>query len=229
MSYNRAALAMALTASLLTTACVTDPNTGDRKVSRTALGAGIGALGGALVGGLIGGGDGRLVGAGIGGIAGAAIGYEKDKQIRELRASTAGTGVTVAPSDDGQSIMVTMPDGVTFDTGSYILKPQFRSTLGQVAQTLTSHPDSLIDVYGHTDATGTPANNKALSENRANTVADFLTTQGVNPARLRSRGFGETMPVASNATPEGRAKNRRVEIRIVPVTQEQVQAARQGG
>lgn len=228
MRSPRLAMVAALTATLLTTACVTDPNTGQQTVSRTALGAGIGVLGGALVGDLIGGRDGRLVGAGIGGIAGAAIGYEKDKQIRELRARTAGTGVTVAPSSDGQSIMVTMPDGITFDTGSYILKPQFRSTLGQVAQTLTSHPDSLIDVYGHTDSTGSPQNNQLLSENRARTVADFLTTQGVNPARLRSRGFGETMPVAENTTPEGRAKNRRVEIRIVPVTQEQVQAARQG-
>lgn len=221
------ALGAALALSLLTSACVTDPNTGEQKVSRTAIGAGLGVLGGAVVGDLIGGRDGRLVGAGIGGIAGAAIGYEKDKQIRELRARTAGTGVTVA--DAGQSILVTMPDGITFDTGSYTLKPQFRSTLGQVAQTLSSHPDSLIDVYGHTDSTGTPQLNQTLSENRARTVADFLTTQGVNAARLRSRGFGETMPVATNDTPEGRAKNRRVEIRIVPVTQEQVQAARQGG
>ena len=226
MRSPRLALAAALGVSLLTTACVTDPNTGEQTVSRTALGAGLGVLGGAVVGDLIGGRDGRLVGAGIGGIAGAAIGYEKDKQIRELRARTAGTGVQVAPSDDGQSILVTMPDGITFDTGSYTLKPQFRSTLGQVAQTLTAHPDSLIDVYGHTDSTGSAQLNQQLSENRARTVADFLTTQGVSPARLRSQGFGETMPVASNATPEGRAKNRRVEIRIVPVTQEQVQAAR---
>ena len=122
--------------------------------------------------------------------------------------------------------LIDAPDGITFDTGSYTLKPQFRSTLGQVAQTLTAHPDSLIDVYGHTDSTGSAQLNQQLSENRARTVADFLTTQGVSPARLRSQGFGETMPVASNATPEGRAKNRRVEIRIVPVTQEQVQAAR---
>jgi outer membrane protein OmpA-like peptidoglycan-associated protein len=223
-------MAMALSASLLTAGCVTDPNTGQRKVSRTALGIGIGAGGGALLGGLIGGGTGRLIGAGIGGIAGGAIGYEKDKQIRELREATAGTGVEVSSADNGQSILLTMPDGVTFDSGSYMLKPQFRSTLDKVAQTLNAHPDSLIDVYGHTDSTGALQMNQTLSENRARTVADYLSTQGLNSARIRSQGFGPTMPVADNGTPEGRARNRRVEVKIVPVTQDQVQAARsQGG
>jgi outer membrane protein OmpA-like peptidoglycan-associated protein len=201
-----------------------------REVSRTALGIGIGAGGGALLGGLIGGGTGRLIGAGIGGIAGGAIGYEKDKQIRELREATAGTGVEVSSADNGQSILLTMPDGVTFDSGSYMLKPQFRSTLDKVAQTLNAHPDSLIDVYGHTDSTGALQMNQTLSENRARTVADYLSTQGLNSARIRSQGFGPTMPVADNGTPEGRARNRRVEVKIVPVTQDQVQAARsQGG
>lgn len=230
MTYSRVFMAMALSASLLTAGCVTDPNTGQRKVSRTALGIGIGAGGGALLGGLIGGGTGRLIGAGIGGIAGGAIGYEKDKQIRELREATAGTGVEVSSADNGQSILLTMPDGVTFDSGSYMLKPQFRSTLDKVAQTLNAHPDSLIDVYGHTDSTGALQMNQTLSENRARTVADYLSTQGLNSARIRSQGFGPTMPVADNGTPEGRARNRRVEVKIVPVTQDQVQAARsQGG
>ena len=213
--------------SLVTvSACVTDPNTGEKKVSRTAIGAGGGALAGLLIGGLIGGGTGRIVGAGIGGIAGGAVGYQMDKQMKELKEQTAGTGVDVTPTDDGQAILVNLPDGVTFDVDSSTLKPQFRGTLDQIAQSLQQYPDSLIDVYGHTDSTGSDAYNQTLSENRARTVANYLVMRGVSETRIRSLGMGETMPVASNETVEGRARNRRVEIKIVPITQEQVQAAR---
>ena len=95
-----------------------------------------------------------------------------------------------------------------------------------MADSLKQYPDSLIDVYGHTDSTGSDAYNQTLSENRARTVANYLQMQGVNPARIRSQGYGETLPVADNATEEGRRKNRRVEIKIVPVTQEDVARAR---
>ena len=118
--------------------------------------------------------------------------------------------------------------GVTFDVGSYSLKPEFRATLDEVAKSLLQYPDSLVDVYGHTDSTGSDAYNQTLSENRARTVMNYLISQGVPAARLRSQGFGETMPVTTNDTAEGRAKNRRVEIKIVPVTQEDVAAARSG-
>ena len=211
------------------TACVTDPNTGERKVSRTAALGGGGALAGLLLGGLIGGGTGRIVGAGIGGVAGAAVGYQMDKQIKELKEQTAGSGVDVSSADNGQSILVNLPDGVTFDVDSATLKPQFRSTLDQISQSLQTYPDSLIDVYGHTDSTGSDQYNQALSERRAKTVADYLVMRGITGARVRSLGYGETMPVASNDTEQGRALNRRVEIKIVPITQEQVQAARQQG
>jgi len=216
--------------SLVTvTACVTDPNTGEKKVSRTAIGAGGGALAGLLLGGLIGGGTGRIIGAGIGGIAGGAIGYTMDKQIRELKESTAGSGVDVTETDNGQAILVNLPDGVTFDVDSSTLKPQFRSTLDEIAKSLNSYPNSLIDVYGHTDSTGSEEYNQSLSERRASTVANYLVTRNVSAARIRSQGFGETMPIASNDTAEGRARNRRVEIKIVPISQEQVQAAKQQG
>jgi outer membrane protein OmpA-like peptidoglycan-associated protein len=209
--------------------CVTDPNTGERKVSRTAIGGGAGALAGLLLGGLIGGGTGRIIGAGIGGIAGGAIGYTMDKQIRELREKTAGSGVDITPTDNGQAILVNLPEGVTFDVASAALQPAFRPTLDQIAQNLGQYPNSLIDVYGHTDSTGSDAYNQTLSESRARTVANYLSTQGVSAARIRSQGFGETLPVADNATEDGRRKNRRVEIKIVPISQEQVQAARQQG
>ncbi len=214
---------------LSVSACVTDPNTGERKVSRTAIGAGGGALAGLLLGGLIGGGTGRIIGAGIGGIAGGAVGYTYDKQIKELKEQTAGSGVDVTPTDNGQAILVNLPEGVTFDVGSYTLKPQFRTTLDGIAQNLSQYPNSLIDVYGHTDSTGSDAFNQTLSENRARTVANYLSMQGVSAARIRSQGLGETMPVADNATEEGRRRNRRVEIKIVPISQEQVQAARASG
>jgi len=206
--------------------CVTDPNTGEKKISRTAIGGVGGTVAGLLLGGLIGGKTGRIIGAGIGGIAGAAVGYTMDKQIKELKEQTAGSGVDVTETDNGAAILVNLPDGVTFDVASYSLKPSFRTTLDQVADSLIKYPNSLIDVYGHTDSTGSDAYNQTLSENRARTVAGYLQSRGVPAARIRSQGFGETMPVADNTTEAGRMKNRRVEIKIVPVTQEDVQAAR---
>jgi len=229
MNKSRVALSALCAVSLVSlSACVTDPNTGERKVSRTAIGGGVGALGGMLLGGLIGGGTGRIIGAGIGGIAGAAYGSTLDKQIRELKEQTAGSGVDVTPVDNGQAILVNLPEGVTFDVASYNLKPEFRATLDKVADSLKQYPNSLIDVYGHTDSTGSDAYNQTLSENRARTVANYLQMQGVSPSRIRSQGYGETMPVADNMTEEGRRKNRRVEIKIVPVTQDDVARARGG-
>lgn len=215
--------------SLLTAGCVTDPNTGEKKISRTAIGGVGGVVVGGLLGGLIGGKTGRIVGAGIGGVAGAAVGYTMDKQIKELKEQTAGSGVDVTETDNGQAILVNLPDGVTFDVGSSTLKPEFRATLDKVADSLIQYPNSLIDVYGHTDSTGSDAFNQTLSENRARTVMNYLIMKNVPAARIRSQGFGETMPIADNATPEGRSKNRRVEIKIVPVTQEDVAAARAAG
>lgn len=209
-------------------ACVTDPNTGNQKISRTALGGGGGALAGLLLGGLIGGSTGRIIGAGIGGVAGAAVGYTMDKQIKQLREQTAGSGVDVTPTDGGKAILVNLPNGVTFDTDSTMIKPAFRDTLDRVAQSLMQYPDSLIDVYGFTDSTGSSPYNQTLSESRARAVADYLASRGINRDRVRSQGYGESQPVASNATEEGRSANRRVEIKIVPVTQDDVARARQG-
>ncbi len=215
--------------SLVTvSACVTDPNTGEKKVSRTAMGGAGGALAGMLLGGLIGGKTGRIVGAGIGGVAGGIIGYKMDKQIKELKEQTAGSGVDVTPTDNGQAILVNLPDGVTFDVASSSLKPQFRETLDKIAASMNEYPNSLIDVYGHTDSTGSDQFNQVLSESRARTVANYLSSRGVSAARVRSQGFGETMPIADNTTEEGRSKNRRVEIKIVPVTQEEATAAKAG-
>jgi len=102
------------------------------------------------------------------------------------------------------------------------VKPEFRNTLNDVASTLVQYESTYIDVYGHTDSTGSDAYNQTLSERRAQSVASYLSTRGVQSARLATRGFGESQPVASNTTEDGRAQNRRVEIRIVPVTQADV-------
>ena len=216
--------------SLVTvSACVTDPNTGERKASRTAIGGVGGAVLGGLLGGVLGGKTGRIIGAGIGGVAGGVVGYQMDKQIKELKEQTAGSGVDVTETDGGQAILVNLPDGVTFDVGSYTLKPEFRDTLDKIAGSMTQYPNSLIDVYGHTDSTGSDAYNQTLSQNRAQTVGNYLSSRGVSATRIRTQGFGETMPVASNDTVDGRAKNRRVEIKIVPVTTDDVNAARTSG
>lgn len=206
------------------TACVTDPNTGEQKVSRTAIG-GVGGAGlGYLLGGLLGGKTARIVGVGIGGAAGGYIGYGMDKQIKELKEATAGSGIDVTETPDGTGILVNLPD-VTFAVDSTTISPAFRTELDEVAQSLITYPSSLVDVMGHTDSTGSDAYNLDLSRRRAESVASYLTSRGVSRARLESIGYGEQHPVADNTTPEGRARNRRVEIRITPVTQEDVNAA----
>ena len=121
-------------------------------------------------------------------------------------------------TSDGQSILVNLPNGVTFPVDSYTVQPQFRTTLDQISENLARYPDSLIDVYGHTDSTGSDAYNQTLSENRARSVAGYLSSHGVSARRIQSQGFGETQPVADNATEYGRSANRRVEIKIVPIT-----------
>ena len=216
---------MAAVSLLGLSACVTDPNTGERKVSRTAIG-GVGGAGlGYLLGGLIGGKTARVLGAGIGGVAGGVIGNQMDQQIRELDEATAGTGIDVSETPDGTGILVNLPD-VTFAVDSTDITPSFRNALDQVAQSMIQYPSSLVDVMGHTDSTGSESYNLDLSRRRAESVSNYLVSRGVSRARLATVGYGEQYPLADNTTPEGRAQNRRVEIRITPISQEDVNAAR---
>ena len=214
-------LAMAAGAALLlatTAACVTDPDTGERRLSRTAIGAGVGAVGGYLLGDLIGGRRDRterIIGTGVGALAGGAVGAYMDRQERELRERTAGTGVEI--DRQGDELILTMPSGITFAFDRYDIQPQFRPTLDRIAEVLHDYPQTMIDVYGHTDSVGSDAYNQTLSENRAASVARYLEGQGIASVRIATRGFGESQPIADNATEAGRAANRRVEMRIVPV------------
>lgn len=214
-------LAAGAACALVTTAaCTTDPETGEQRISKTAIGGIGGALGGYLLGDLVGGRRDRtekIIGAGIGGIAGAGIGAYMDKQERDLRARTAGTDVQVVRQ--GDDLLLNIPSGVNFAYNSAAVQPQFRTTLDKVANVLSGYDQTYIDIYGHTDSTGSDSYNQDLSERRAVSVADYLSSHGVQPARIATRGFGETQPVASNETEDGRAANRRVEIKIVPVSQ----------
>ncbi len=217
---NRITGAAVAAALLTTTACVTNPETGEREFqTKTAIGAAVGAVAGYFGGDLIGGRRDRtekIVGAGIGTIAGAAVGQYMDRQERELRRKTEGTGVVV--ERQGDELLLSMPAGITFPINSYQIQPQFYSTLNQVAQTLAAYPETLIDVYGHTDPSGGDVINVPLSRNRAQSVAAYLSQQGVAQARIETQGFGSSQPIADNSTETGRAQNRRVEIRIVPAT-----------
>ena len=230
MKNSRILTASLAAVSLLTvSACVTDPNTGERKVSRTVLGGAGGAVAGGLLGGLIGGKTGRIIGAAAGGSGGGGIGYKMDQQIKELEEQTAGTGVDVSETDGGEAILVNLPDGVTFSTGSYTISPGFRDLLDRVAGSLRQYPNSLIDVYGHTDTTGSATTNQRLSEQRAQAVANYLISQGVSSSRVRWMGFGETRLKVSTGDNVNEPLNRRVEIKIVPFDQRAIEAAQSQG
>jgi outer membrane protein OmpA-like peptidoglycan-associated protein len=217
----RRILAVAACATFLA-ACSTDPYTGEQKISNTAIGAGTGALLGTAAGLIIGKNTSAssrkamLIGAGLGALAGGGVGLYMDNQEAKLRERLRGSGVSVTRV--GDDIILNMPSNITFATDSADLKPQFFETLNSVSLVLNEFNRTLVDVTGHTDSTGTPQHNQKLSERRAGTVAEYLVSQGNNPQRFQVLGMGQTEPIASNSTAEGRAQNRRVEIRIVPLT-----------
>ncbi|MEE4201146.1 OmpA family protein [Erythrobacter sp.] len=217
-------------ALLGTSACVTDPNTGEQKISRTGIGAAVGGTLGYLLGGAIGGTTARIIGAGLGGSAGAVIGKQFDDQIRELDEELEGTGVDVEEVGDQDAILVRLPDGVTFASGSATINPGFQNSLDAVANSLIEYPNSLVDIYGFTDTTGSDSLNQRLSEQRAQAVADYLASRGVARGRLATRGYGESYDYLRVKTGDGVAEplNRRVEIKIIPVSQDDVSAARTG-
>ena len=216
-------LAASLTVPLVACQSQTDPLTGRQQVNNTAAGAGLGALTGAVAGLLIAkdksGGDQRkaaLIGAGIGALVGGGIGNYMDQQEAELRQQLASSGVSV--TRQGEYIILNMPGNITFATDQDQLNPGFFPVLDSVSIVLNKYPRTLLDIDGHTDNTGSPQYNQALSERRAVSVAQYLNTRGVDPRRLLVVGFGQTRPIAPNDSEAGRAANRRVEIRISPLS-----------
>jgi outer membrane protein OmpA-like peptidoglycan-associated protein len=211
-------------AALSLAACSTvNPYTNQTQLSNTAGGTFVGAGSGAVLGAIVGtatGTDPRvaaLLGAGIGGITGAAIGSYMDQQEAELRAQLQGTGVSVTRV--GQQIILNMPSNITFGVDSATVQPTFNETLISVGLVLRKFNKTIVDVYGHTDNTGSDAHNQDLSQRRAVAVATILANQGIDQRRFYIEGKGESDPLASNANETGRAQNRRVEIQISPIQQ----------
>jgi outer membrane protein OmpA-like peptidoglycan-associated protein len=222
---RRAVASLAIPALIaFSAACTTDPYTGERQVSRTAIGAGAGAAagaaGGAAIGAIAGGGrgawKGAAIGAGVGVLSGAAVGGYMDYQEAKLRKELAATGVSVTRT--GDEIVLNMPGNLTFDTDRAEIRPDFYPVLNSVVKVLKEYEKTLIEVSGFTDSSGSDAHNQELSLRRADAVGGYLKGQGVNPARVQAQGFGEQHPIASNDTPTGRQENRRVELRLVPLT-----------
>ena len=218
---TKTGIAAALAATMLG-GCATytgqtnDPNDPNRTGRGALIGAGIGA-----VAGLLSGSDATerrqraMVGAGLGGLAGAGIGAYQNRQEAALRRETAGTGVDV--ERDGDVIKLNLPDGVTFDFNKTNIKPQFYPALNSIATTLKQYDQTIVEINGHTDNIGSLAANQKISDERAQSVGAYLAGQGVQPVRLEMRGYNYQYPIASNDTEQGRALNRRVEIRLIPL------------
>ncbi|MCH8177505.1 MAG: OmpA family protein, partial [Proteobacteria bacterium] len=158
-----------------------------------------------------------LKAAGIGAIAGAGVGYYMDTQEAKLRKQLRGTGVSV--ERDGDNINLIMPGNITFESGGHTLSSSFFEVMDSVVLVVQEFEKTIIVSAGHTDSKGSDSYNQALSERRANSVAEYLLTKGVVEARIESVGFGESQPVADNGSAEGRALNRRVEISLFPITE----------
>jgi outer membrane protein OmpA-like peptidoglycan-associated protein len=171
-----------------------------------------------LMGDVIGGHAARLRkarAAGLRPLSPVAIRDYVSQQELDLRRESAGTGVDVIRS--GDLLFVRLPSSGTFNVGRSDISPQAVSTLGEIGLTLKKYNRSLVDVLGHTDSTGTAATNKALSEKRAQAVAAMLRSRGVAGGRIATRGYGSSQPIGDNGTDAGRALNRRVEIKVVPL------------
>lgn len=204
-------IAVVAASGALLAGCATQQQT------NTAVGTGAGAAVGAGIGALIGHGTGAAVGAGIGAVAGGLIGYNW-KVVKDdvQRSGATSLGIDVVEMPDG-SLKVNIPSNVSFDTDKTDLKPALLPVLDSVARSLNQHPELRAKVVGHTDSTGALAHNQTLSVNRARSVTDYLSRRGVAATRLSVEGRGPSDPIGDNATAEGRALNRRVEVYLYAV------------
>jgi outer membrane protein OmpA-like peptidoglycan-associated protein len=210
---NKFIITLAL--SLIVVSCTTtNPETGRTQPSKTTIGTGAGAAAGAVIGQIIGKDTkGTVIGTAAGAAVGAVIGNIFDKQEAKLREDLKGTGVEVTRTADDE-IKLVAPENVTFATNSSTISSRFTNTLDSIASVLAEYPDSNIIVSGHTDSTGNDSINNPLSVNRANSVANYLKQRGISSSRVSAVGYGSKQPIASNSTADGRAQNRRVEIKI---------------
>ena len=210
----RFAVPLVLAAALPLGACAGMNYTEQRTLSGGAIGAASGAVITAATGGCII--CGTAIGAGVGALGGAAIGGYMDIQEAKLRRFMEGTGVRVVRN--GDQITLVMPNNVTFATNSSEIRPEFNDVLHAVSLVLNEYPKTIIEVMGHTDSDASDAYNLALSRRRAEAVGNHLIGEGIQSMRVLTQGFGEQYPLVSNDTPEHKAVNRRVELRLSPLT-----------
>lgn len=221
--YANRKLTLAICLAFFMSACTTiNPYTGEKQTAKASSGSAIGALAGALIGAATASKKDRkkaaLRGAGIGAVAGGGIGYYMDVQEAKLRQEMESTGVSV--KREGDNIILNMPGNITFASGSDSLNPSFHKTLDSVIKVLTEYKSTLITVSGYTDSVGSAGANQKLSERRAASVASYLAQKGVQKERLAAIGYGESHPIASNDTSEGKSKNRRVELSLEPIEEQ---------
>jgi len=189
---------------------------GCASMSKTKEGTAIGAGAGAAIGAIMGNQSGHTVlgailGAAVGGAAGAYIGNYMDKQAEEMQRDIQGAKIERV----GEGIKITFDSGILFDVDKATLKDEAKTNIDKLAVILKKYPDTNVLIEGHTDATGTEEHNLELSRERAQSVSNYLAQLGVDPARFTATGYGESQPIASNDTQEGRQQNRRVELAVM--------------
>lgn len=188
---------------------------GCSSLSTTQRGAAIGAAAGTAAGAAIGAATGStargaIIGAAVGGVAGAVIGSQMDRQREELDDELEGATV----ERYGEGLLITFASGLLFDFDSDVVRGSAQSNLTELAESLRQYPETEVLIVGHTDSTGSDTYNMGLSQRRSAAAKNFLVSQGIAGARVRTEGRGETEPVASNDTATGQAQNRRVEVAI---------------
>ncbi|WP_419868418.1 OmpA family protein [Chryseobacterium sp. CT-SW4] len=215
MKFNKTYIGgLFLSSALLLTSCEAVQNSNHQQRG-TAVGVASGAVLGGILGNNVGkGGNGALgavLGGVIGGVAGNVIGNKMDKQAKEIKETLPGAEVERV----GDGIKITLNESiVNFDFDSSALTATAKNNLDKLSEVLINNPDTNINIYGHTDSKGSDSYNLSLSERRAESVKSYLSAKGIASSRLFAKGEGESQPVASNETDEGRAKNRRVEFAI---------------
>lgn len=199
--------------------CTTNPYTGESQAGKAGVYGGIGAATGAVIGAATSSkkdrAKGALIGAAVGGAAGGGYGYYVDTQEAKLRQTLQGTGVQV--QRNGDDLKLIMPGNITFASNSADISSSFYPTLNSLVLVFKEFNKNGVNIVGHTDSTGSQELNQSLSQRRAQSVANYLTANGVPGQRISAYGAGPSQPIASNATDAGRAQNRRVEINLRPL------------
>lgn len=210
---SRTQRAIAIAALAATLGACADMGYMDDRTRRTATGGGIGAVVGGVIGANSGGhaGTGAVIGGALGAIAGNVWSRHMESQQRAMEQATQGTGVEVTRTNDNQ-LKLNVPADVSFDVGRSDIKPELRTVLDQFANGLRTQPNTLVNIVGHTDSTGSDAVNQPLSRERAQSVKAFLMDRGVGGSRVDTQGRGSREPIADNGSADGRSRNRRVEI-----------------